>query len=155
MRRQKAARLRPALRVKIMSIEPQLKSENFWAAVRGAMASTAVIFVVLVTSVFFIPSSPEDDGHIRGAAIVVGFLPLVMGIFFVYYLVLSAKENRPIRFALLVQTVIIGPLAAFVFYMALQSSGLFVAVLNSFYTFAFFSIVGAFGSWAWSKSKKT
>jgi hypothetical protein len=137
-----------------MSTEPQIKSENVWAAVKGAAASTGAIFIALVASVVVIPSAPEDDGHIRGAAILVGFLPLVLGVLFVYYLVLSARENRPLKFALLVQTIIILPFSLFIFYVAFQGAGFFIAALNAFYTFAFFSVVGSVGAWAWSKSQK-
>ncbi len=110
---------------------------------------------MLVAAVFLIPSTPEDDGHIRGAVIVAGFLPLAFGVLFLYYLVLSIKVNRPFKFALLVQTAVILPFSAFIFYVASKEGGVLVGVLNLIYTLGFFSVVGVSGAWAWSKSKKT
>ena len=131
-----------------------LKGENIWAAIKGAFASTFIIFIMLIMSVLLIPSTPQDDAHIRGAVTVVVFLPLVLGVLFLYYLTLSVKNNRPFKFALLVQTVMIIPIAAFIFYVAYLSGGFLIALVNSIYTFVFFSIVGVFGAWVWSKPKK-
>jgi len=137
-----------------MSSEPTIKGENVWAAAKGAGVSTLLVLVLLVCSIFFIPSTPEDDGHVRGAAIVVGFLPIVFGVLFIYFLILSAKENRPLKFALIVQSLLILPLVLIVLIAAYKSAGLYVAILNAIYTFSFFSIIVGLGSWAWSKPKK-
>lgn len=136
-----------------MSTDPQIKGENIWAAIKGGLASTLALFVILIVVVFTIPSTPEDDGHIRGAVMFVGVLPLVFGFLFLYYLVLSVKVNRPFKFAMLVQTILIMSVSIFVFYLAYKSVGLWVAVVNAIYTFCFFSVAGVFGAWAWSKKK--
>jgi len=138
-----------------MSTESGIKGENVWAALKGAGLPTVALFILLLCSIFFIPSTPEDDGHVRGAAIAMGFLPIVFGILFLYFLILSAKKNRPLKFALLVQSVLISPIVILVLVVAYKGAGPYVALLNALYAFGFFSFVVGLGSWAWSKPKKT
>lgn len=137
-----------------MSTESGIKGENVWAAFKGAGLPTVVLFLLLLCSILFIPSTPEDDGHVRGAAIAMGFLPIVFGILFIYFLILSAKKGRPLKFALIVQSVLISPVVILVLVAAYKGAGLYVALLNALYTFGFFTFVVGLGSWAWSKSKK-
>ncbi len=137
-----------------MSTEPTIKNENLWAAVKGSGLSTLILFVLLICSIFFIPATPEDDGHIRGAAIIIGFLPVVFGVLFIYFLVLSAKQNRPLKFALIIQSILVSPIVILVLVAAYKGAGLYVALLNALYTFGFFSFVVGLGSWAWSKPQK-
>ncbi len=137
-----------------MSAESGIKGENIWAAFKGAGLPTIALFLLLLCSILFIPSTPEDDGHVRGAAIVMGFLPIVFGVLFIYFLILSVKEGRPLKFALIVQSVLISPVLILVLVVAYKSAGLYVALINALYTFGFFTFVLGLGSWAWSKPKK-
>jgi len=128
-----------------------MKDEQVWAAIKGAVASTSIIFIMLVLSVILVGSSSEDDGNVKGAVIFIGFLPVIFCILFLYYLALSLKENRSFKFAIILQTIFIFLITGSIFYSIFQNAGLFIAASNSFYIFTVLSFIGAFGAWAWSQ----
>jgi len=138
-----------------MNTEPHVNGKIVWASIKGAGASTSAIFCSLIIGVLFIPSTPEDDGHIRYAAVLSGFLPLVFGVLFIYYLLLSAKTDRPLKFALIVQSLLLFTLLLFIFDTAYSSDGLMISLLYFTITFGYFSFVFGFGAWAWSLPKNT
>jgi len=129
-----------------MSTEPKLSNSTLWASCKGALASTGVVLAMLMLA-FLIPSEPNDDGHIRSAAVLIGALPLALVFFLLYFLVLSNKEGRPLKFALVCQSVCIIPLALLVFYAAYSDAGLLIGLINFAYTFIFLSIPFGIGSW--------
>jgi len=138
-----------------MSTEPHINGKIVWACIKGAGTSTIVILGSLITAVLFIPSTPEDDGHIRYAAVLSGFLPLVFGVFFIYYLLLCAKTDRPLKFALIVQSLLLFTLSLFIFFTAYSTDGLVISLLYCIFTFGYFSLVFGIGAWAWSLPKNT
>jgi hypothetical protein len=143
-----------ALCILIMNTEPKIDNSKLWASSKGALASTSVILVMLVLA-FLIPSDPGDDGYIRSAAILIGALPIALVFFLLYFLFLSNKEGRPLKFALICQSVCIVPLSVFVFYAAYSDAGMLIGLVNFSYTFIFLSMPFGIGAWVWSKPINT
>ena len=134
-----------------MSHEPHITGRIFWICCKATLTSSLVFVLSLVAMIFLIPSAPEDDGHIRGAAIALGFVPILAFLLLIYFMILSGKKTRPLKFALVIQSLLLFPLSAFVFYAAFMDGGLFVAVTAFAYMFLYLSVIVGSGAWVWSK----
>lgn len=138
-----------------MSTEPHITGESVWAAIKGAIASTVIVFALLIIVILVVPSTPQDDGHIRIAVVLIGLLPFVFGVMFAYFLVLSAKKNRPFKFAIIIQSLLILHLTVLVFNVVSEETVFFVAISSAIYIFIFFSLSIGVGAWFWSKTQKS
>jgi len=127
------------------------KNSRVWAAASGAFVATLVLLFFLVLSVIWPTESPIQDGALRGAISTFLFSPVFFIIIFVYFLILSIKPDRTLSWALVVQSVVLVPLALFIFYMVSKNEDLFSGIVSGIYTFLFLSIIIGLGAWAWSR----
>ena len=130
---------------------------RLWAAVKGALISTAVLFIFLVGSLFLIPKTPEEfGGHLYGVGTLMGVLivcftpPLL-----ILYLILGLRKSRHFKLAIFSQSVLFIFLSLIVYILVLRYSRDLSALPVALYTFIFLSAGGVFGAWAWCENKKT
>lgn len=135
-----------------MNHEPYITGRAFWICCKATLTSSLMFATSLVAMMLVIPSSPEDDGHIRGAAIVLGFVPILAFLLLIYFMLLSAKKTRPLKFALVVQSFLLFPFSALIFYAAFVDAGWLAAITAFAYTFLYLSFIVGIGAWVWSKS---
>lgn len=83
----------------------------------------------------------------------IGYLPLAFFVFLGYFLALSMKKKKRLKFAILVQTFFILTVCAYLFSGVYEAAGLTVAIINALYLFCFLSVVFGLGSWLWSRRK--
>ncbi len=134
-----------------MRHEPHVTGKVFWICCKATLTSSLVFALSLVAMVFLIPSSPEDDGHVKGAAIALGFVPVLTFLLLIYFMLLSVKKTRPLKFALVIQSFLLFPFSAFGFYVAFMDAGWLAAVSAFAYVFLHLSIIVGAGAWVWSK----
>lgn len=136
---------------KATKIMTQQGTSKLWAAVKGALVSTAVLLAFLFISIFWPTDPPVQDGAMRGAISTFAFTPLFFIVVFVYFMLLSIKPKRTLRRAIVAQTIMLAPLAFFVFYIASKEAGIIIGAVNGLYTLIFPSIIFGLGAWAWSR----
>ena len=134
-----------------MNHEPHITGRVFWICCKASLTSSLVFALSLIAMMFFISSSPEDDGHIRGAAIILGVGPILAFLLLAYFLLLSVKKKRSLKFALVVQSLLLFPFSALIFYAAFVDAGWLAATTAFAYTFLYLSFIVGMGAWMWSK----
>ena len=129
-----------------MSTEPHIKSKNALAGVYGATASSLVILLILIY-IAITPVAPGDDASIRGAAILVGTLPPIWVVLFIYFFAISFKTDNRLKFALSLQSIWVLVLSVLLAYVALSHEGWTVALPVLGITFLVLTVVIGVGSW--------
>ncbi|WP_370978402.1 hypothetical protein [Agaribacterium sp. ZY112] len=129
-----------------MTTEPHVKGKNTLAGFYGASASSVAFLLVLVY-VALTPVVPGDDGSIRGAAIMVGFIPAVWVVLFLYFFSISFKSTNRLKFALIFQSIWVACLSCLLAYVALDHEGWSVALPVFALTFTILSAIVGIGAW--------
>lgn len=140
------------LRVKNMSTEPLIKNRNAIAGLYGASAS-CLVFVLLLIYVAFSSVVPGDDASIRGAAILLGAAPPLWAVLFLYFMGISFKESRRLKFALITQSIWIAVLSGLLSYVALAHEGWSVALPVFAVSFGIGWVIIGIGSWCSTLAK--
>lgn len=135
-----------------MTTEPYIKSRNALAGVYGASASSFV-FLLLLIYLTLSPSVPGDDASIRGAAILLGIIPPLWIVLFIYFLALSFKSNNKIRFMFSLQTVWVTILSGLLTSVALSHEGWAAALPVFGVTFLMLWVIIGVGSWCSTLAK--
>lgn len=129
-----------------MSIEPHIKSKNALAGLYGATASSLVCLLILIY-IAITPVVPGDDASIRGAAILVGTLPPIWVVLFIYFFAISFKTDNRLRFAFSLQLILALVLSVLLAYVAFSHEGWAVALPVLGITFLVLTVVMGVGSW--------
>lgn len=135
-----------------MSTEPLVKNRNAIAGLYGASAS-CLAFVLLLIYVALSPVVPGDDASIRGAAILLGAVPPLWVVLFLYFMGISFKESRRLKFALIAQSIWISVLSGQLFYVALAHEGWSVALQVFAVSFGIGWVIVGVGSWCSTLAK--
>ena len=140
------------LRVKTMSTEPLVKNRNAIAGLYGASASCLAL-VLLLIYVALSPVEPGDDASIRSAAILLGTIPPLWLVLFLYFMGISFKDSHRLKFALVAQSIWISVLSGLLSYVALAHEGWSVALPVFAISFGIGWVVIAVGSWCSTLAK--
>jgi hypothetical protein len=135
-----------------MTTEPHFKIKNALAGIYGASAS-CVAFLLLLIYIGLTPVVPGDDASIRGAAILIGFIPPIWLVLFLYFFAVSLKATKRLRFAFIFQTVWVSLLSGLLSYVALMHEGWAVALPILAITFAILSVIIGVSSWSSTLAK--
>ena len=129
-----------------MTTEPHIKSRNALAGLYGASASS-VAFLLLLIYIGLTPVVPGDDASIRGAAILIGFIPPIWVVLFLYFFAVSFKSTKRLKFALILQFAWVSILSGLLSYVAFMHEGWSVALPVLAITFTILSVIIGVGSW--------
>jgi len=135
-----------------MNTEPLVKNRNTIAGLYGASAS-CLAFVLLLIYLVFSPVVPGDDASIRGAAILLGAVPPLWMVLFLYFMGISFKEYHRLKFALIVQSIWISVLSCLLSYFVLAHEGWSVALPIFVVLFSIGWVVVGIGSWCSTLAK--
>ncbi len=135
-----------------MSTKPLVKNRNAIAGLYGASAS-CLAFVLLLIYIALSPVVPGDDASIRGAAILLGTAPPLWVVLFLYFMGISFKKSRRLRFALIAQSIWISVLSGLLSYVALTHEGWSVALLVFAVSFGISSVIVGGDSWCSTLAK--
>ena len=129
-----------------------MKNRNGIAGLYGASAS-CIAFVLLLIYVALSPVVPGDDASIRGAAILIGVVPPMWIVLFLYFMGVSLKKSSRLKFALIVQSVWLSALSGLLSYVALVHEGWSVALPLFAVSFGLGSVIIGIGSWCSTLAK--
>lgn len=144
-----------------MSTEPHINIEgrHVLASLLGAIASMllpiAFVVIFILGEIYSPPENPENDGYIRGFAVVLGFMPLMFVSYFIYYIFMSFKDQvtlkRACSFSLLAALVI-----GFGFSWLIRDGVPTIHIFPiGFSISAFLGISLCIGAWAWHRKLNT
>lgn len=138
-----------------MTTEPliNLDRREGLASIIGALASMispiAIVAWFIFGEIFYPPENPENDGYVRGFATLLGFIPLMLAVNFVYYIFMSIKKNLTLKSACKV-SVILSIISGMAFSWIMRESTQIVYLLIMGCSISlFFAISLCVGSWAW------
>ena len=144
-----------------MSTEPHIsiKGKHLLASLLGALASMLIPIVLVVFfvlgEIYYPPENPENDGHIRGFAVFLGFIPLMFFSNFIYYIFMSLKERITLKKASIV-SLLIAFILGFSFSRAISEGMPIVHMISIGLSIsAFIGISLCIGAWAWHKKLNT
>jgi hypothetical protein len=143
-----------------MTTEPHISFDRRegLASFLGALASMApaVLLVVwfMLGEIYFPPEDPENDGYIRGFASIVGFLPLMFIVNFMYYIFIGISKDIELKTTCKI-SVVLSIFSGVGFGSLFKEFNDFVTPLlvGGFITL-FFSISLCVGCWAWHRTLK-
>lgn len=135
-----------------MTTEPLVKNRNGIAGLYGASAS-CLAFVLLLIYVALSPVVLGDDASIRGAAILIGAVPPMWVVLFLYFMGISFKKSSRLKFALIIQSVWLSVLSGLLSYVVLIHEGWSVALPLFAISFCLGSVIVGVGSWCSTLAK--
>lgn len=144
-----------------MDTDPHIniKGIHLLASLLGALVAmiipTLFILLFVLGEIFYPHENPENDGYIRGFAVVLGLMPLLFGFYFTYYIFLSLKSGLSLKKAFSV-ALSVATLIGFGFGWAMsESAQIIYTAITGLSIFGFLGFSLCTGTWAWYKTLNT
>jgi len=130
-----------------------MENETLKAALKGAVASTLIVSLLIFWALFDISHQLKSDITLASSQPYLILLAPTFIVYFLYYLILGIHKGRPFKLALIVQSIIFITISTFV-YWAISQNGIYLTAMYwGVGTFLFFSFASGLGAWVWSKPK--
>lgn len=144
-----------------MDTDPHIniKGIHLLASLLGALVAMIIpiLFILLLVlgEIFYPPENPENDGYIRGFAVVLGLMPLFFVFYFTYYIFLSLKPRLSLKKAFSV-ALSVATLIGFGFCWAMsENAQIIYTAITGLSMFGFLGFSLCTGTWAWYKKLNT
>ena len=141
-----------------MSTEPQINNLGFAASLTGAIFALFLpIGHLLIFAIFEVispPENPENDGYLKGYAMMIALMIPLFFVYFIYFLFLCINKNISLKSLLIISIAIPSSIALLVnipFDEPMSWNGFTPVLLASM----FFSCSLCIGSWGWHRTLKT